>query len=229
MKITFNKGYLCCGCKRRYSKAEISYQYKETCICKDCYRKFKTYSKEAYFDVSYTVEFLASAFHYKSMYRQIFLDFKFNSQLGYGHVLGMAMADVLKGRDVFADYQYIVPVPISKERFAERGYNQSQILAEYVSKALDIPLNNALIRIKHSAPQSTVHTSMRAINVKGAYKATNAFRGQNIIIFDDICTTGSTVTECAKTLKGAGAGKICVISGAYNIPRWIDRTIHRFI
>ena len=229
MKITFNKGYLCCGCKIRHSESEISYQYKETSICKDCYQKFKRYSEEAFFDVSDTVEFLVSVFHYKSMYRQIFLDFKFNSQLAYGHILGMAMADVLKDRDVFTDYQYIVPVPISKERLAERGYNQSQILAGYISNAIGIPINNALIRVKHSAPQSTVHTSMRATNVKGAYKATDEFSGQNIIIFDDICTTGSTVTECARTLKGAGAGKICVISGAYNIPRWIDRTIHRFI
>ncbi len=229
MKITFNKGCLCCGCKRRYGERGISYQYKETCICKRCFDKFKSYSKEAYFGVSDEVEFLVSAFHYRSIYRQIFLDFKFNGQLAYGHALGMAIADILKAHDVFSNYQYIVPVPISTERLAERGYNQSDVLADYISKTLDIPINNALVRIKHSAPQSTVGTSMRAKNVRGAYKATEEFNGENIIVFDDICTTGSTVSECARTLKKAGAGKICVISGAYNIERWIDRTIHRFI
>ena len=229
MKITFNKGYLCCSCKKRYGVSQISYHYKETCICRRCFDKFKFYSKESYFGVSDTIEFLVSTFHYRSIYRQIFLDFKFNGQLAHGHVLGMAMSDALKSRDCFTEYQYIVPVPISKERLSERGYNQSEVFADYISEALDIPINNALIRIKHSAPQSTVQTSMRAENVKGAYVSTDIFNGENIIIFDDICTTGSTVTECAKTLKKAGAGKICVISGAYNIQRWIDRTIHRFI
>lgn len=229
MKITFDKGFLCGGCKRRYGESQIAYKYKESCICKRCFDNFKSYSKEAYFGVSDEVEFLVSAFHYKSIYRKIFLDFKFNGQFAYGHVLGMAMAEVLKERDVFSDYQYIVTVPVSKERFAERGYNQSEVLAEYISKAIDIPINNALVRIKHSAPQSTVHTSLRAKNVKGAYLSTETFNGENIIIFDDICTTGSTVTECARTLKRAGAGKICVISGAHNVQQWIDRTIHRFI
>lgn len=229
MKLNFNKGYLCCGCKRRYGEREFSYKYNEMCVCKRCFGKFKSYSDETYFDVSDNVEFLVSAFRYKSAYRQIFLDFKFNGQLAYGHVLGMAISDALKTRDVFSDYDYIVPVPISKERLAERGYNQSEVLAGYISETLDIPMRNALIRIKHSAPQSTVHTSMRAENVKGAYKTTEKFNGENVIIFDDICTTGSTVTECAKTLKKAGAGKICVISGAYNVQQWIDRTIHRFI
>ena len=229
MKITFNKGCLCGGCKRRYGESQIVYRYKESCICKRCFDKFKSYSREAFFEISDGIEFLVSAFHYKGAYRQIFLDFKFNGQLAYGHILGTAMADVLKDRDVFSDYQYIVPVPISKERLAERGYNQSQVLAEYISKTLNIPVNEVLIRTKHSAPQSTVETSMRAKNVRGAYEATEKFNGKNVIIFDDICTTGSTVTECARTLKTAGAGKICVISAAYNVEHWIDRTIHRFI
>lgn len=229
MKITFGKGYLCCGCKRRFGNSDISYIYKETCLCSGCRSKFMSYSDEAYFEVSDIVEFLVPAFHYKRLYRKIFLDFKFNLQQAYGHILGMAMADVLKNHDSFSDYSYIVPVPVSKERFMERGYNQSEILAEYISGALDIPLYNALKRTKHSAPQSTVKNSMRAANVKGAYEVIADVVGKNIILFDDICTTGSTVTECAKALHKAGAGKICVISGAYNQRVWLDRTIHRFI
>lgn len=187
------------------------------------------YSDEAYFEVSDSIEFLVPVFHYKRLYRKIFLDFKFNSQSAYGNILGMAMADTIKNRDAFSDYSYIVPVPVSKERLMERGYNQSEILAEYISGALDIPLYKALKRTKHSAPQSTVKNSMRAANVRGAYEVIEDVAGKNIILFDDICTTGSTVTECAKTLHKAGAGKICVISGAYNQRVWVDRTIHRFI
>lgn len=229
MKIAFGKGRLCCGCKRRFDNSDISYIYRETCLCNGCHSKFMRYSDEAYFEVSDDVEFLVPMFHYKRIYRKIFLDFKFNSQLAYGHILGMAMADVVKKRDEFSEYSYIVPVPVSKERLMERGYNQSEILADYISSVLDIPIYNALKRTKHSAPQSTVKNSMRAANVKDAYETIENVAGRNIILFDDICTTGSTVTECAKTLHKAGAGKICVISGAYNQRVWIDRTIHRFI
>lgn len=229
MKITFGKGILCCGCKRRFGNRDIAYQYKETCLCNNCHSKFMRYSDEAYFEVSDNVEFLVPAFHYKRLYRKIFLDFKFNSCEAYGHILGMAMADVLKNRDDFSEYSYIVPVPVSKERFMERGYNQSEILAEYISGVFNIPIYNALRRKRHSAPQSTVKNSRRAENVKDAYETIADVTGKNVVLIDDICTTGSTVSECAKTLQKSGAGKVCVISGAYNVRMWIDRTIHRFI
>lgn len=229
MIVTFGKGYLCCGCKIRYTKRKTAFIYKENCICKECYEKFEAYSASAYFEAAGNVDYLAPAFRYKNLYREIFLNFKFNSHVAYGHLLGMAIAEQMKTRDEITGYSYIIPVPVSKERFNERGYNQSEVLADYVSKSMGIPMITSLKRVKHSAPQSTVESAMRAENVKGAFITDREFSGENVILFDDIFTTGSTVAECAKTLQKAGAGKICAISGAYNQVSFIDRTIHRFI
>ncbi len=229
MILTFGRGYLCGACKGRYKGKDAVYTYGNACICKKCASTFRTYADSGFFEAARDVDFLFGIFHYKDLYRDMFLDFKFNSQLAYGHILGMAMAERMKNIKEFSDYSYIVPVPVSVKRYNERGYNQSEILAAYISKALEIPMLTALKRIKHSVPQSTVESTARLGNVKDAFIANCEFSGENIILFDDLYTTGSTASECAKALKKAGAGSVCIIAGAYNQKVWIDRTIRRFI
>ncbi len=226
MKITFNRGYICCGCDFSCTRDNAELVYKRSCICKACYDKLMPYSKDSYHEEREGMEFLAAMFRYKDIYRKIFLDFKFNSQRASGNLLGMAMERMIKERDAFYDYDYIVPVPVSRHRKNRRGYNQSEVLAEYISKGLDIPLANCLKRIKHSPSQSTVSQHMRSENVNNAFAVTKQINGENIILFDDIYTTGSTAAECVNTLKRAGAGKVCVVVGGYNSPTYIDRTIY---
>lgn len=227
--FSYNKGYLCCGCGQRYGADECKYTYQSSCICNGCFDELIPFAKTACFEAKQGLDFLTPAFSYSGLYRDIFLSFKFNGKFAYGHILSMAIEDCFKNRDYFSDYSYIVPVPISAERMNERGYNQSLIMAEYVSKALDIPLIDALVRKKNSLPQSMVAANKRAANVKGAFRSTVKFSGEKIIIFDDIYTTGSTVSECAKTLMSAGAGGVCVISGAYIYCEDKDPTIHKFL
>lgn len=225
----FERGYLCCGCKKRRKASESAFIYETSCICKDCYSNLEHFADSSYFDACKNVEFLAPIFSYDGLYRDIFLTFKFNSNYAAGNLLGMAMQSIVKDRDEFYEYSIIIPVPISQIRYSERGYNQSEILAKYVSKALNIPTENALTRVKHSVPQSRLTNAQRITNVENAFSVTREFDGENVILFDDIYTTGSTIAECARALKNAGVGKICVISGAYRNHVWIDRTIHRFI
>ena len=66
----------------------------------------------------------------------------------------------------------------------------------------------------------------RAKNVKNAFDVTEKLNGENIILFDDVYTTGSTAMECVNVLHNAGAGKVCVVAGAYNAPVYVDRTIY---
>ncbi len=227
--FSYNKGYLCCGCGQRYGTNEYKYAYRDSCICNGCFKEFTPFAETACFEAKQGLDFLTPAFSYTGLYRDIFLSFKFNGKFAYGHILSMAIEDCFKNRDYFSDYSYIVPVPISAERMNERGYNQSLIMAKYVSKALGIPLVDALVRKRNSLPQSKVAAHRRAANVKGAFGSTVKFCGEKIIIFDDIYTTGSTVLECAKALVSAGAGGACVISGAYIFWEDKDPTIHRFL
>ena len=115
-----------------------------------------------------------------------------------------------------------MPVPVSKTRYNERGYNQSHILATYISKALNIPILNVMERVKHSPPQSTVSHYLRADNVNNAFVVSKRLDKKNVILFDDIYTTGSTAAECTYALHRAGADKVCVLVGAYNVPQNIN-------
>ncbi len=216
--FSFEKSFLCCGCKIRFKMDEVKLIYKRSCICNNCYDEFDPYTENACFDAIDGVEFLAPVFRYKDAYRRIFLDFKFNSYTACGHLLGQAIAEVVKGRDFFEGYSYIVPVPVSKHRYSERGYNQSGILAKYVSGALDIPIKKVIRRTGHSIPQSRLSMSKRSENVKDVFSVNAQLSGENVILFDDVYRTGSTACECAKVLREAGAGKVCVIAAAYNQP-----------
>ena len=212
----------------RYKENECRYTYRDSCICSSCYEKLTPFPDTACFEAKQGLDFLTPAFSYRGLYRDIFLNFKFNGKFAYGHILSAAIEDLFENRDYFSDYSYIVPVPISKQRMNKRGYNQSRIMAEYVSKALNIPIVDALIRKKHSLPQSVVPPHMRGLNVRNAFRATAEFNGEKVIVFDDIYTTGNTLAECANTLIKAGAGGACAISGAYILLEDKDPIIHRF-
>ncbi|MCS7287000.1 MAG: ComF family protein [Anaerolineae bacterium] len=104
----------------------------------------------------------------------------------------------------------IIPVPLHPSRYRERGFNQSALLAEGLSKHLGIPvLDGALERIRYTRPQVGLNAQERKENVKGAFRA-NPFKvaGKNLIVVDDVCTTGATLEECGVALKEAGAKRV---------------------
>lgn len=128
--------------------------------------------------------------------------------------------------DLFAGYMripeewsadVIVPVPLHTKRFRERGYNQAELLARRISEKSGIPLDKKLLcRIRNTEKQSlTESAGLRASNVMDAFLASNAAACHNIILVDDVCTTGSTLSECAKELKGKGAYNVYAVTACY--------------
>ena len=112
-------------------------------------------------------------------------------------------------------YDIIIPVPIHKKRKAQRGYNQTQLIASKISKYVGIKLcDDVLIKSKNTIAQSKLNKNKRKQNIKGAFKILNSekIQGKNILLFDDIYTTGSTVNECSKILTRAGAKRIGVLT-----------------
>ncbi len=116
----------------------------------------------------------------------------------------------------------IIPVPLYKGRLMERGFNQSALLSTQLSKNMNIPVMlNALKKIKDTPPQtlfSEKNREKRWENVKGAYEAAAGLESLNIILVDDVITTGATIRECSKVLKDAGAESITVVALARSIP-----------
>ena len=112
----------------------------------------------------------------------------------------------------------IMPVPLHKRRLRWRGFNQAEEIAKILAKKLNIPLiNNQLIRIKYNQPQAKINSQKRKNNINGCFQCQGeSLNKKNIVLVDDVVTSGSTLNECAKVLKEKGAEKvwgICVARG----------------
>ena len=112
-------------------------------------------------------------------------------------------------------YDIILYVPMFKKHKLIRGYNQSELIAQRLSNVLGIKLEkNNLVKIIETKKQSTLTKNQREKNVKNAFKLKNPekIKDKKVILFDDIYTTGSTVNECSKILKKAGATEIAILT-----------------
>ena len=103
----------------------------------------------------------------------------------------------------------VVPVPLHPHRQRERGYNQARILAEAVGQINGRPVLELLVRHKPTAPQWRLSRVQRGKNLRGAFSGLPAAAGMNILLVDDVCTTGATLEEGALALRRAGAARVC--------------------
>lgn len=116
------------------------------------------------------------------------------------------MADYYRQNNLVGDY--LVPVPLHAKRYKQRGYNQSELLAARLSELTGVPmLANALRRVVDNVPQArTASIDERLANVEGIFKCeTDLVAGKEIIIIDDVCTSGATLEACSEALRRAGA------------------------
>jgi ComF family protein len=105
----------------------------------------------------------------------------------------------------------LVPVPLTKRKLRQRGFNQSEEIAKELSTFFKIPLvSDVLARIKETSPQIELSGNQRQVNVKGAFfcQKPEIAKNKKIFLVDDVFTTGSTMEECSRVLKGAGAREV---------------------
>ncbi|MCF6777355.1 ComF family protein [Thiotrichales bacterium 19X7-9] len=157
---------------------------------------------------------LSIAFYYDSLIQNLFQSFKFNHNFKAASFLCEQFSQtIMKKSNLKADI--IIPVPIHRQRNITRGYNQSIILANALSKALNIPLNtNYIKRSKYTKAQTLLEGKARKDNLKDAFSIRSKKTYQHIIVVDDIITTGSTLTSFCNTLSQAYNPKIQVVTFA---------------
>ena len=102
----------------------------------------------------------------------------------------------------------IIPVPLHKKRYRLRGFNQAELLAKKFSEIFNLNLSTDLIRIKHRKAQAKLNKEKRQINIIGSFDWQGKTMPKNIILIDDVTTTGATLNECARVLKQNGAKKV---------------------
>jgi len=139
--------------------------------------------------------------------------FKYQRALWFGPFLGAllsrAAVPVLRGQG----WHYLVPVPLHPLKQRDREFNQAEILARYLSAASGIPLHPGLIRrVAATATQTRLTRPQRAANVRGAFalRPGVTLSGERLVLVDDVFTTGATTSACARALRAAGAGEVCV-------------------
>ena len=118
---------------------------------------------------------------------------------------------------MWAGVEVIIPVPLHKKRYKERGFNQAALMAKELAELKEIKFENtALIKIKNTIPQTSLMAGPRASNVKGAFtlKHKEKIKGKTVILVDDVYTTGATLKECSLTLLKGGVKEVKAVTVA---------------
>lgn len=147
--------------------------------------------------------------------RDLVLALKFHDQHQGRRLFGRWMVDA--GRELLADADVIVPVPLSRLRLIWRRFNQSALLAQEVARLTGLPFRPLhLVRTRRTRPQPGLSRRERETNVRGAFevpaKRATEIDGRSVLLIDDVVTTGATVGACARALKAAGARRVDVLA-----------------
>jgi ComF family protein len=212
--------YLCDDCRALLDISEFNYclceanglpkrfissdNYQLSMKCQNCQNKILS---GLYFALSYKE---------KSLARKLIHQFKYEPYL---KDLAETLASIIiehfvltnKNKNEFWENGILIPVPLDNKKIRLRGYNQSEELAKELSKTLQVPVfNNVLIKTQTTESQISLSKEQRAKNLQGAFKIKNAtiLNGKKVFLIDDVYTTGSTMQECARVLRDAGAKSI---------------------
>lgn len=188
-------------------------------ICKECFKKIEFMEeKNSRSDVlvpkGSNYDAVVCACKYSGIVKETILKFKFTNKPSYYRTLAELLVKEIKLRALEKEIDLIVSIPLHRMKENTRGYNQSRLIAKYISKAIKLPDKSSLVyKKRYTESQSRLSKDERMKNVEGAFALSkkSTFSGKRVLLIDDILTTGSTLNECSKILKEAGA--VSVIAG----------------
>ena len=207
--------YLCDGCETKIVR--IVAPFCQTCSepfegsissvfsCANCSHRV------IYFDAA------VAAYRGRGIVREVIHEFKYGRQIHLRHLVARwlrAALDDERVREI--PFDLIIPVPLHAARQRERGFNQASLLADLLSAQTSIPCRPLLERIRYTTTQTALDRSERMENLHNAFRLRkNAnVRGLRVLLIDDVLTTGSTLSECARVLKRAGAISVYAATAA---------------
>ena len=155
-----------------------------------------------------------SLYEYSDGIKQSIYRFKYRNKREYADVYAAEIARECGIVKNMWEPDVIIPVPIHKERYRQRGYNQAGLIACCLSKKLHIPVDeNYIIRVKKTTPMKELNNIERVKNLHNAFQIYyNGIRYNKVLIVDDIYTTGATIDACAKCLKEYGTDNVYAIT-----------------
>ncbi len=145
--------------------------------------------------------------HYKTLIHRV----KYDKKIPLGKRLARRLGEQAARERDFSNCDLVIPVPLYRARKRERGFNQSEILAEGISRALNITVSTDILkRTKNTKDQTNLNAEQRQENVRNAFAVIQPEKvlGKKVILVDDVMTTGATLNECARMLLDAGAKRV---------------------
>jgi len=173
-------------------------------LCQDCLQG------------KYHFDWARAAVEYQPQISRLIHAFKYQKDMS-GIPLFIKLMNNILPEEILAACDTIIPVPLHKKRLQERGYNQSLLLANNLFKSRKELIDPfCLERHRYTEPQTTQSAASRRKKLRNAFQVTDRKKvlGQNILVIDDVFTTGATVDACARTLKKNGAKTVNVLTFA---------------
>ncbi|MBC7261756.1 MAG: ComF family protein [Chloroflexi bacterium] len=157
---------------------------------------------------SLRIDGIRSVAYSEGILREAIHQFKYNGIQVLALPFGRMLYACWRSENIPADV--LVPVPLHPQRIRQRGYNQSLLLAEQLSRYTGLPVDQTTLqRVKNTLPQVDLDARQRRENVTDAFQCTSAsLAGKDIVLIDDVCTTGATLEACSDALKAQGARSV---------------------
>lgn len=179
-------------------------------ICKECSNNIERLDREVEIDSPY-IKKIYYSLSYNRFIREMVKDYKYNGKNYLYKPFAELMLKTIKSKKIAQDIDIVLYVPTHKRKQALRGYNQAELLANYISESLGkVLLKNNLIKTKWTKEQSHSTKIDRIINLKDSFQIRNPneIEGKRVLLVDDIITTGVTMDECSRVLINNGAREV---------------------
>lgn len=180
-------------------------------LCQECISLINK-DPAYYYDIEGLDDLIVSS-TYSGIMRRLIIDFKFKGKLSYGEIISEIMTEKILNKNLRD--QVITYVPMHWKKEGERGYNQSKILAEKIARNLDLSCQDVFEKVIDTKFQVGLKKFDREENLRDAFRVKNY--AQEIIIVDDVITTGATISELTKLAKKAGIKKVTALIAATEI------------
>lgn len=182
-------------------------------ICNDCYCNLEEYRDSLDYKFKYLDEIYVN-YYYNNFLKEIVVDFKYNEKTYLDRFFGEMYINKIFEEKLNKEYSLITYIPMTKYYENKRGYNQSKLICEYISKNTLIETKELLYKNRNNKRQKDLSKEERYENVRDIFSCREDVSDKNILIIDDIVTTGYTLDFAAKALKELGAKKVAAIVAA---------------
>ncbi len=214
LELVFPGSHLCYFCWRKIGEQKVRG------VCDSCCAKILQLGRARSVG---PLDKVVSIVPYEGIYREMIAELKYSGRAELVKPLGYLIARKIKAAGLARKSSVLIPVPLHPVREAERGFNQSSLLAREIAGQLGLCCEEAILkRVHYNANQARLGKRERICNIKGAFAVertqSDKIAGKSVILIDDIITTGATLTACAEALQSCKAGSIIAFTWAAGVP-----------